>query len=171
MLKTFFRLFLLVAFLSLFVASCSVKKSLEKEGAFAELYPTQVMNGKLKLSVDYLSGSMAQGNTFYIVVENISDGSIWFANDLGIKVYRFDGVSEKWKEVQNNTEYSGVSVVVEPKGRKPPNIYSTGVVPVLPEGNKDKTIRVVVIGKIYRDGNPTDEAVGAWLDVTLPVFR
>lgn len=129
------------------------------------------MNGKLLLSVDNFSYPDEQRYIFNILVANISDGPIWFANDLGIKIYQFDRVSAKWKEVQNNTEYSGVSVVVEPKGMKTPNIYGTSLVPVLPETNKDRTVRVVVMGKIYRYGSPTDESVGAWIDVTLPVYR
>jgi len=52
-----------------------------------------------------------------------------------------------------------------------PNITGDIVAPDLPKGNEGKTVRVVVLGKIYRDGSPMDETVGAWIDVILPEYK
>jgi len=139
----------------------------EKEVAFAEVGPIQGVNGRLKLTPLELSGPVIQGSEFDIDIENISVDAIWFAPDRGAKIWIYDEVEGKWTEIRNKIVYSGVGTVVEPKGNEPSRTLAI-IEPDLPQGNAPITIRVTVMGKVYRDGKPTDEDVGGWVDVTLP---
>jgi hypothetical protein len=171
MLKPLARISLPLACVFLLITSCSLNKRSKKEIAFIEVFHGQGMNEKLKLTVDYLSGSMAQGYDFFVYVENISKDSIWFTNDLGIRIYQYDEDKAAWINVRNKVIYSGDSGVLEPKGMETPPIMGQIASPDLPKGNEGKIVRVVVLGKIYRDGSPTDEPVGGWIDVTLPQYK
>lgn len=136
------------------------------------MYPLKLMNQKLKLSVEYVSGSIAQGYVFSLHIVNISKGSVWFPGDLGIIIYQYDDMSKNWMEVNNNVTVINpmVGYTIEPKGKKHPYYLDFYVSPDLPEGNEGKVVRVVAMGKVSRNGSSTDEVVGGWLDVALSPY-
>jgi hypothetical protein len=114
-----------------------------------------------------LTGPDKQVSEIDIDVENISVDAIWFEPGCGARIWIYDEVKGKWTEVRDKIVNSGVGTVVEPKGKEPSRTLA-GVEPDLPQGNDPITIRVTVMGKVYRDGKITDEDVGGWVDVTLP---
>ena len=171
MLKPLTRISWPLACIFLLITACSSNELAKKETTFEEMFPGQDMNKKLKLTVEYVSGPMALGYDFFLHVENISKDSIWFTNDLGIRIYKYDEDNAAWNEVHNKVTYSGDSGVLFPKGMDAPPIMSQIASPDLPKGNEGKSVRVVVVGKIYRDGSPTDETEGGWIDVTLPQYK
>jgi hypothetical protein len=167
MVRTSIRILFLLMCILVLASACSSDKRPEKEVAFGEVVPVQGMNERIKLTPLVLTGPDKQVSEIDIDVENISVDAIWFEPDHGVRIWIYDEVKGKWTEVRNKIVFSGVGAVVEPKGKEPSRTLAL-IVPDLPQGNAPITIRVSVMGKVYRDGKITDEDVGGWVDVTLP---
>ena len=94
-------------------------------------------------------------------LENISDQSIVFPSDFGVKIFMKQGVD--WIPIKNRFEYSDSTMILPPQ-----KDYSFGpivdVLPLLPSpSTSGTTIRIVVIGNVQGTG----KAVGAYIDIDL----
>lgn len=111
-------------------------------------------------------------NTFNInepvglAIEVIGSDQVIFARDFGSRIFRYsDG---EWVEVENvPTEWGEGSFLVSPSHGDPMEWAGTEVYPWFDEAVSKARLRVVVQGWRYRDGAPTDERVGAFVDIEL----
>jgi hypothetical protein len=76
--------------------------------------------------------------------------------------------SEGWLEVKNLANYHGDDItILSPDGGGIQSVTMVTFTPDLQSVKGQKQIRVVVFGKVYQDGQPTDEQVAAFVDINL----
>jgi hypothetical protein len=156
-------------FLVLFLmAACGKGLSSEKERAFAALVPVPTDTGLRLRLIEVRDGSSAYP-TITLSVENHSNDQVWFlAPGYGARMFVYSESDEGWIEVDDRVVSASESEdILVPKGHGMNWGAILSVGPSIPDTNKTVTVRVVVIGEIYRDGRRTGEAVGAYTDVTI----
>lgn len=155
---------LLVLFL---MAACGRDLS-SKERAFATLVPVPMDTG-LRLKVLEIGKTRSGAPAITLLLENHSKDHIWFlAPQYGTRVFVYSESDGEWVEVEDlSTPVSEVEDILVPKGQGMNWGAPIFVVPSLPDPHRPVTVRIVVIGEIYRNGRRTGEKVGAYIDVTL----
>ena len=74
----------------------------------------------------------------------------------------------QWVEIANFMKYPDGYLVLSSLGDNPFSKYGAPAVdPILPDTSKPVTIRIILVGNIYRDGQITDEKTAAYIDVEL----
>lgn len=138
-------------------------QSVGREQQFQNLYPTIEMNQKLKLVVlDDSYNSFKANEDLALELQNISTDKVEFRPSSGVKIYIYHKDSQSWLEVPNDMNYvpSDVHPLLEPQ-TTPGFLFS-----VSPMVSPSK-IRVVAVGQISKNGQPSGENIGAYVDVTL----
>jgi len=170
------RLHLVVASFSLvlwFFTACQGTETIQREEAFAELYPAVSLNQSLKLANPVLLQDnkpleFSIGDLVELDLINLSDNVIRFPVDLGLEIYTYDDQTNRWNSVENAVEYKYDShyFLLNSKDTLP-FFADVPLYPVLPMQNEPIVIRVVVIGEVLRNGEPSGEQTGAYVDVTM----
>ncbi len=159
----------LVMFLALaLMVACGGENS-SKERAFATLVPVPMDTG-LRLEVVEVDETPSGAPRITLLLENRSGDQVWFPSPLyGARVFVYSESSAEWDEVENHVipASEGGEDILVPKGEGINWIAGVLVVPSIPDASRAVTLRIVVIGEIYREGRRTGEEVGAYLDVTL----
>lgn len=156
---------LLVLFL---MAACGRDLS-AKERAFATLVPVPMDTG-LQLKLVEVRDASTAAPTITLLIENHSNDQIWFlAPGYGARIFVYSESSGAWVEIGDRIVSASESEdILVPKGQ---GINYGAIVSVgpsfTPDTRRPVTVRIVVIGEIYRDGRRTGEKVGAYIDVTL----
>lgn len=150
------------------LSSCRRPPESPQEVAFAAQFPFQILPG-LRLSDPHVK---RYGNFFSITMglDNESGEYIWFPTyRCGARSLIYSESEGRWIELQDRgIEVSSREMVLPPRGKGDWWFTIIGVDPSLPpDVQPPVTIRVIVVGRIYRDGRPTDREVGTYLDVTL----
>jgi hypothetical protein len=79
----------------------------------------------------------------------------------------------RWIELRNRTIYAGNDIILSPKGN---DLRASALLTLSPNqlvfpdvliSTPTKSIRVVVLGKVYRENEPANERIGAYFDVDL----
>ncbi len=152
------------------LGSCGHPSVSPREAVFATQVPFRLLPG-LHLEDPQVK---KYGDGYYSIVmglENESGDYIWFPNSrYGTASLIYLESEGKWVELKDRAIYlSDSEEVLAPKSKGEWWFTIVSVDPILPPDIQPPvTVRVVVIGRIYRDGKPTDEEVGTYLDVTLP---
>ncbi len=165
--KLFFGLLLIILLGAL--AACKSSEPLsEKEESFLALVPVDSMNDKLQLThLDFVG----DGKTWLVIelmMENISDEEIVFPYDKGARLFTYNESESTWLEIDDSFNLlSRDDIILTTKENPLSNIAIVTVAPDLLNNDKPFTVRIVVVGTVLRDGEPADETVGAFVDVTL----
>jgi hypothetical protein len=122
---------------------------------------TNNWNTSIKLIDDpALSNSHKNGELLILRVENLSETSVVFPTDFGIRLLVMEG--EKWVSVQNNFYYTGSNLLPTK------NSYPLGLIvsaaPYISNLSSSTNIRLVIIGHAENNDN---EPLGAYLDVMI----
>ena len=181
------RKFLNLLILFLFVLILISCRAEESESSFREYLPTNCVNNEIQLSIpsnpDQLQDSSEEIN---LDLSNHSEDLIRFPIDYGIQLYVYNSQLHDWEKIKNSTTYSyGIINIDEksaieqiereggiplyPKGSpfgKPSNT-TVFAVPVIRDRQLPIKIRVLVVGTIFRDDQPTDEKVAAYYDILI----
>jgi hypothetical protein len=156
--KRFFVLLIL-----LLLSAC---QNSQKEEAFRAKYQDISMNTDLRFWKP--SDKFIIGESIVLELENLSSDKIVFSHENDVKALAFK--SGKWIELNNSAIYylpSGERQI-SPKGPDIPGVISIPLVPQLhSNGSRAVTIRVVVIGSIYKEDKKTEDKTGAYIDVRL----
>jgi hypothetical protein len=127
--------------------------------------PEAEMNKHFHLEVPDGWNTFKTGEVISINVDVIGDDWIIFPTDLGAIIFILD--DGKWIEVANFMTYPEGQFLVSPSHGDPFKQEATAVSPILPDKKQPVTVRIVLWGHIYRDGQPTDERVASYVDVHL----
>jgi len=127
------------------------------------------LNESLQLNVYGDEKIFPLGSEIELRIKNHSPNSIFFAGDSHIKLFAIKDT--EWVEVQNKLTYSG-SILLSPQGTPALDVRFTKVKPVLDENimntdQKDIPLRIVMIGGIMENENPSGKLVGAYVDVYI----
>jgi len=164
------RLMAVVIFGLWLLIGCGRPTVLPREAAFVSQVPFRMLPG-LRL-VSPLTEKYGPGYYFIALgLYNESGEYIWFPDSgYGASSFIYLESEGKWVKLEDRSVYlSEAEKILPPKGKEEWWFGIVSVAPILPpDVQPPVTIRVVVVGRIYRDGKPTDEEVGTYLDVTLP---
>jgi len=141
----------------------------DKERSTAQMpdlgIPKEEINTRLHLSAPQGWNTFKIGDDIGISVDVVSANQIAFQHDYGAKIFVLE--DEKWKEVANFMKYPDGYLVLSQSNGDPFKIGSAVVEPILPEFNEAITLRIVLIGNIFIDGQITDEQTAGYVDVKL----
>jgi len=128
--------------------------------------PESMMNTKIKLEApDYLN-SFTIGETIDLTAEVIANDQVAFAHDYGARMFIYE--EPQWVEIANFMKYPDGYLVLTPSSDDSFSKYGAPAVdPILPDTSKPVTVRIILVGNIYRDGQITDEKTAAYIDVEL----
>jgi hypothetical protein len=171
MMKTVIQLLFLSCIL-LYLCSCTSSNLSEKDKSFSEFLsvPLNEMNKEIRFFIieDDGQDKFRIGDSVNLGLENKSRDRVVFPSDYGIRIYTYDQNYAKWTEVTNKENYYPPgNTQISPKGVDVPGIIVVTFLPDLPITSDAVELRVVIIGTVYKDDAPTDEEVGAYIDITL----
>ena len=159
----------LVVFLVLFLmAACGKKELSPSEEAFAMLVPVPMDTG-LRLKLVEVRDASSAAPTIDLLIENHSSDRVWFlAPGYGSRMFIYSEPNGEWVKVEDRivSASEGEDILV-PKGQGMNWAAMVSVGPSIPDTGESTTVRIVVTGEIYWDGQRTGEEVGAYTDVTL----
>lgn len=127
--------------------------------------PITEINSRISLSTPRAINTFKIGDEIAIAVEVLSADKIAFKHDYGARIFMHDG--SEWKEVKNYMGYTQGDIVLETRSTNPLNIGAAIIYPYLPNQTKAVTLRVFIIGNIYKNGEITPEETAGFLDVNL----
>ena len=154
----------LSTFLIFTIASCADTR-IAFDGTFHGIdLPISEMNTRIRLTASEYTNSFTIGNTIELDVDNYSNTPVEIVLDKDIKVFTKQG--NGWTEIENYDHYSGTIQQVPVKSPDTPFGIAFPLDPVI-GGDKPVVIRVIVIGTVYKNGEPTSIRTGAHLDLTL----
>lgn len=102
-----------------------------------------------------------------LYVKNLFSECVVFSNDFGVSIWHFK--NEQWLGIKNlNEELNPDKIILEPKGE----FFSENVFTIFPDYNvlaaeQPSSIRVFISGRLCKDGKPTDQIVGNYIDVKV----
>lgn len=127
--------------------------------------PEREINTRLRLSAPDGWNTFLIGDAVSLAVEVITNDQIAFPYDYGAKMYVNE--ENQWEEIGNFMKYPNGFLVLSSANGSKIKIGDAGVDPVLPETNKAVTLKVVLIGYFYRDGQITNDKTAAYIDIQL----
>ncbi len=139
--------------------------------AFATTIPIDEMNTLIQLEqAPRSAGSLGLNPLLTVLyVSNLSGEVIGFPYDYGTKILRYSEMNQTWTEVKNLNKYSPSwnDILLEPKGWNSVDTKPVIVLPDISHTIQPIEIRIVVQGKIYRNGLPSADEVVAYIDIVL----
>jgi hypothetical protein len=130
--------------------------------------PEPEINSRMRLWVYGASNDPVVKNKkgVLIGVEIKPPDQIEFARDFGVRLFLYD--DDKWFEIENATSYNNLSnntVILPLEGLDPTG--SAILAPYYPNLKKSTPLRIVLIGRLVRDGVATEEKTAGYIDVML----
>lgn len=128
--------------------------------------PTEELNTKISLSAPEGWNNFKIGGTITLTIINKSDDNMMFDPYYGARVFVYENGT--WTEISDqlislNTE----NIILEPFKY---NSSATGTTSILPKINSKArrlTIRIYIIGYLYKDNIKTDERTSSFIDIVL----
>jgi len=129
--------------------------------------PHAESSGALRLSALSDLNDFRAGSSVALVLENLSQEWIWFPAGYGITISVFDTDPGKWREVVSLAEcFSAEEVLLSSRD----DVLWATVLGVWPDVGATRTsiqLRIAVAGRLYRDGETTDQTVQSHVDLVL----
>jgi hypothetical protein len=153
--------FLLIVFLALFLFGCQARYDRE----FFELAGTQDINKSIRLIMARSTpdqDSIVYGDSVGFVVENKSEYDIYFLASDDVKIFAF--VGEIWIEIEDSPAIYLPSEhrYLPPMSDGMPSYVAISARPIFADLKKKTEVRVLVIGTVMQEGQPTDIKVAAY---------
>jgi hypothetical protein len=128
--------------------------------------PTDQLNADLRLWAPSEINDYKINEPVWLAVEVVGKEKVIFARDYGNRMFRYmDG---EWVEVKNvPTDWGEGQFLLSPSNGDPLKWGDTSIFPSLEGADGPIQLRIFIVGNTYRDGAPTQEKVGAYVDVTL----
>jgi hypothetical protein len=129
---------------------------------------SEEMNKEFQLSVPLAINTFKIGSEVFLEVKVISTNQVAFERDFGARLFILE--NDQWIEIPNfmGYDYLASDVYVSmPYADDPFNLGATVVVPKPPDTKRATTVRIFLVGSIYRDGQVTNEKVASYVDVYL----
>ena len=121
--------------------------------------PAGEMNEKIVVLAPEATNNFQTTESIDLAIEVISDDQILFGYDYGARMFIFE--KGEWVEVPNFVNYPDGKVLLTNSQNDPFKRGYTFVSPIFSDSSKPVTLRIIVIGNIYRDEQITDEVAEA----------
>jgi hypothetical protein len=153
---------LIAAFAMLVLASCSQSPQPQAESLPGMNIAPENINTFIEIrDTPELANSHKNNDTLTLQLINLTDQTIDFPDNYGIKVFTKD--QGKWTEIQNNFYNAGGTFTL-PSAKQDPGGLPPTVLPYIPGLPSSTTIRVIIVGHVE---NNDSKQVGAYLDVVI----
>lgn len=130
--------------------------------AFATIIPFHQNDSYVKLRIK--DDVMQNFRGVFLRVENVSQETLVFPYDWGIKTYLWSSNSAQWTELQNRATYSPSSDITMASSALPETAF---VDPILPQDETyPLTVRVVIHGAVVRNSSMVEQ-FSTYLDISL----
>jgi hypothetical protein len=123
------------------------------------------MNTKVQLTAPDGWNTFKIGDVIGLDVGVMSEEQIAFPPDYGARMFIYE--NNQWKEVANFMTYPEGSIILSPRKGNYLNDGSANLDPMLTDATHPVTLRIILVGNIYRDGQVTNEKTAAYIDVNL----
>lgn len=127
--------------------------------------PIGEFNTRIRLMVPEGWNTYKINEVVGINVDNFSTDKIAFGYDYGARIFKLE--DQKWIEIPNLEKYPEGYFILMPSQGNPLKQGAASVFPVLNDSKEAVTLRIVLIGNIYRDDQITDEQTAGYIDVRL----
>ena len=128
--------------------------------------PANEINSRLVAKApEALNDFKIGGQGVDLIISVISGDQVAFTHNFGARL--FINNNGQWQEIANLMIYPSGYLVIAPNGQPPLREGWASVDPILPDRNKLVTVRIFVVGNIYKDGEITDVKTAAYVDVEL----
>jgi hypothetical protein len=127
--------------------------------------PEDEINSRFLIKAPAGWNTFKVGKVIVLDVEVTSNDQVEFDYANGIRIFALEG--NEWIEIQNLMNYPEGSILLSPAKGDPFKTGGVGVVPLLEKSNDKVTLRIVLIGTIYKDGQKTNELTAAYVDILL----
>jgi len=154
-----------VSLLLFLVTACKAKPTIPTDAMPDIGIPAEEMNTKMEITAPDGWNTNKIGDHIGLNVGVISEDQISFPPDYGARMFIFQ--NGQWNEVANFMTYPGGSIVVSPRNGNYLNDEATDVLPILSDVKTPVTLRIILVGSIYRDGKVTAEKTAGYIDVNL----
>lgn len=165
MLSPHYRIVLWLLIISNLTFGCSKKPSTSEVDMPDIGIPLNELNTKVRLAAPRGWNTFKIGHIIAINVDVISSEQVEFTFDYGARIFIWK--DNQWSEVPNSMGYPEGDIILPITGNGPFTSGSTSVVPVISNVNEPVTVRIFVIGYIYKNGQITDKRTGAYIDVKV----
>jgi hypothetical protein len=153
--------------------ACSVHSNeniSELDNQFLTALPITDMNKSLQVVIEDQGSYFEWDTEINLLIYNKSDTSIYFDNNVFVKLF-VSSEDNQWIDVENEIEYMGPRLS-SPQGTPLLDFEHIVVKPVLDKAtisneNRDRLLRIVVIGEIMDGDTHTGQNVAAYADVFL----
>lgn len=127
--------------------------------------PSSEMNSKVQLLAPDGWNKFKTEDNVMLAVKGISSDQVLFKSDYGARLFILQ--DNNWKEISNGVDYSDGNIVLYPFENNYLNYGSVVLRPRLPDSTKPVTVRIILVGNIYRNGQMTNEVTAGYIDVNL----
>jgi hypothetical protein len=127
--------------------------------------PSNEMNSKLELLAPDGWNKFKSGFPITLAVKGISSDQILFNSDYGARLFIYK--DNNWIEISNGEEYPEGSTILYPFENNYLRIAAVNLWPKLQDTTKPVSVRVILVGNVYRNGQMTDEVTAGYIDVNL----
>ena len=147
------------------LSSCSYRKTSPSNGLPDIGVPIEEINTRVRLSAPEGLNTFKIGDEVSLAVEVLSDDQVAYAHDYGARI--FINQSNHWVEIENYKDYQQGYIVLDPAKGDAFKLGLAVVNPRLPDQIEAATLRIVLVGNLYRDKQISDTETAAYIDVHL----
>lgn len=149
--------------LIIFLVGCNNQQTLPSTPDLG--IPIGEFNTRIRLMVPDGWNTYRINHVVGINVDVITTDKIAFGYDYGARIFKLE--DGKWIEIPNLEKYPKGYFILMPSQGDPLKQQAASVFPFLSNNKKAVTLRIILIGNIYRDGQITDEQTAGYIDVRL----
>jgi hypothetical protein len=151
--------------LLLLVTACKAKPAIPADAMPDIGIPAEEMNTKLHLTAPNGWNSFKIGDVIGLNVEGTSEDQIAFPPDYGARMFVYQ--NGQWKEIANFMTYPEGLIILSPRKGNVFNDGTADLAPIFTNTTNPVTLRIILVGSIYRDGKVTAEKTAGYIDVNL----
>ncbi len=156
--------FFLGALIALLISSCNTFQTLNELPGYE--IDQKNINSQIVIYAPDGWNSFKIGEPISFAVDVICDDPIIFSRNYNIAVYQKE--ESNWVELDNVPEIrNDGEILLYPRSESPFNNGAASIIPIIEDQTKPVKLRVVVIGHLYKNGEKTNQLVGAYTDVNL----
>ena len=163
--KVRFELLICFSILVLTGSGCNSKAPLPDNNIPDIGIRPEQMNTKVRLAAPEGWNTFKIDDEVILTLELVTEDQVVFPSGYGARLFIYQ--NDHWLEINNDMKYPKGEILVQHHDRNDPVIESAGLAPLLPDPNKPVTVRMILIGHIYRGGKVTSEKTASYIDVRL----
>lgn len=150
----------------LFTLTLSCTKSPRTDKSMPDVgIPSTEFNKKIQLTVPETINTFKTKESINVVIKVISSDQIRFKSDYGVRLFVYEDT--KWEEIGNDENYPAGNIILSSADNDAFKNGATVIWPHLPDTTKPVTIRIILIGNVYRGGKMTNEVTAGYIDVNV----